>query len=989
MMFKHVYLRNASRRLSRGLVCVKNSDKHLKKTASTLLFSALFVAASSSSFANQEELESYGPIKSGQTLWDIAEETRKSKDISIEQQVYALYKANPNAFQSGNMNVLRKGIQLQIPDSELVSKTSNKEAKKQLSKHVHAIEVLRVDAKHLRTAKANTKQYKKSIKKIQKQLGKYRYESRDWNRTYLKLVKAKRSYKKSKSNVAKLHGLLLEKATLKYTKPSKKEATSVATASTTNETNARLTQIQSSLSDLNQSNATLTEKVNELATLNERVVVLEEELGKNDEVVIQLKNTLESLQETIQKTTEEQIRQNEEHKQQIEKLSTLKDKTIQKVADSDSNPASAAEVTKTQSISKPQTESKAEIKKETKGEAETQAVTSTEQADKEVVENNVKGIEEEIEPEKTIAEASAEQAPPTEKEEVKAEEKKNEVAATSEKTEIIEEQQESKEDSNGPGFTPNEHIKMQTLKADLNPEEVESIPTNKAPTKEKELSSAPVTKEAKDIKVNAQEEVKEDASGLGFTPTEYIKMQALKAGFSPTEIEALSEEKTKEAAETLSTAKHLNEVIPKLSETNKQLTKFQLKQDENHNIIFSLLMKLILRTTSNNRGKCEGIIGENKMLLKKVVLTSSMALALSAVFSANTWAESPAVEAPKMEIIDGDKVTIECIPQAEVDAMSAGDKEKLTLPVCDETEKAPALSQTNHNRRNIEMIFKNVVITSSMVLALGTVFTANTWAQEAPVEAEAPKMELVEEGTKCIQQAEVDAMSKDDKAKVTLPVCDQEAEARLHLVIVIAFITHFAAKGIIIRLINAVIRRTKSTRDDIFIKRRVFNRLVYLIPATIIYHLTPQALSSYPVIAEMISTIALLAIVIVITLIIDAFIDALAEIYKTFEVSRQISITSFLIAGLGAMTAVLMLVFKDPIMGLAAGIQLSSNRMVSPGDWIEMPKYGVDGDIMEIGLTTVKIRNFDKTITTVPYTSTDRRLLQKLERHAGERADAV
>lgn len=213
------------------------------------------------------------------------------------------------------------------------------------------------------------------------------------------------------------------------------------------------------------------------------------------------------------------------------------------------------------------------------------------------------------------------------------------------------------------------------------------------------------------------------------------------------------------------------------------------------------------------------------------------------------------------------------------------------------------------------------------------------------------------------------------------------------LVIVIAFITHFAAKGVVIRLINAVIHRTKSTRDDIFIKRGVFNRLVYLIPAAIIYHLTPQALSSYPVIAEMISTIALLAIVIVITLIIDAFIDALAQIYKTFEVSRQISITSFvqlakmliyflcaiaiisiildespakLIAGLGAMTAVLMLVFKDPIMGLAAGIQLSSNRMVSPGDWIEMPKYGVDGDIMEIGLTTVKIRNFDKTITTVP-----------------------
>ena len=212
-------------------------------------------------------------------------------------------------------------------------------------------------------------------------------------------------------------------------------------------------------------------------------------------------------------------------------------------------------------------------------------------------------------------------------------------------------------------------------------------------------------------------------------------------------------------------------------------------------------------------------------------------------------------------------------------------------------------------------------------------------------------------------------------------------------VIVIAFIVHFATKGVVIHLINALIRRTKTNRDDIFITRGVFNRLTYLTPVAIIYNLTPKALSLYPMISEIIITIALLAIVIIITLIIDALIDALGEIYNTFEISKQIPITSFiqlakmllyflciiaiisiildespakLFAGLGAMTAVLMLVFKDPIMGFAAGIQLSSNRMVSPGDWIEMPEYGVDGDVMEIGLTTVKVRNFDKTITTVP-----------------------
>jgi len=213
------------------------------------------------------------------------------------------------------------------------------------------------------------------------------------------------------------------------------------------------------------------------------------------------------------------------------------------------------------------------------------------------------------------------------------------------------------------------------------------------------------------------------------------------------------------------------------------------------------------------------------------------------------------------------------------------------------------------------------------------------------------------------------------------------------LVIVSAIFIHITTKGFVIRFINTFIKKTKNVRDDIFISRGVFNRLTYLTPAAIVYYFTPKALKLYPALSEFIITIALLAMIIVLTLILDALIDALANIYKTFKVSRQISITSFiqlakillyflcmialvsivldqspakLIAGLGAMAAVLMFVFKDPIMGFAAGIQLSSNRMVAPGDWIEIPTYGVDGDVMEIGLTTVKVRNFDKTITTVP-----------------------
>ncbi|QEY24899.1 miniconductance mechanosensitive channel [Neisseria animalis] len=74
----------------------------------------------------------------------------------------------------------------------------------------------------------------------------------------------------------------------------------------------------------------------------------------------------------------------------------------------------------------------------------------------------------------------------------------------------------------------------------------------------------------------------------------------------------------------------------------------------------------------------------------------------------------------------------------------------------------------------------------------------------------------------------------------------------------------------------------------------------------------------------------------------------------------------FLLSGLGAMTAVLMLVFKDPILGLVAGIQLSANKMLNIGDWLEMPKYNADGSVIDIGLTTVKVSNWDNTVTTIP-----------------------
>ncbi len=212
-------------------------------------------------------------------------------------------------------------------------------------------------------------------------------------------------------------------------------------------------------------------------------------------------------------------------------------------------------------------------------------------------------------------------------------------------------------------------------------------------------------------------------------------------------------------------------------------------------------------------------------------------------------------------------------------------------------------------------------------------------------------------------------------------------------VAVLAYVANLVTCRVIVALIKRMVSRTKSRRDDILVERRVFERLSQLAPALVIYALAPLALEAYPAIAAFVVNLSLVYMIITGVLFADGLINAGLAIYATFRISRDFPVTSFsqvaklilyflgfiatlsvllgqspmtFIAGLGALAAVLMFVFKELILGLVAGIQLSANRMVAVGDWIEMPKYGVDGDIMEIALTTVKIRNFDKTITTVP-----------------------
>jgi len=224
----------------------------------------------------------------------------------------------------------------------------------------------------------------------------------------------------------------------------------------------------------------------------------------------------------------------------------------------------------------------------------------------------------------------------------------------------------------------------------------------------------------------------------------------------------------------------------------------------------------------------------------------------------------------------------------------------------------------------------------------------------------------------------------------------------LSLIILLSVLANLIAKRVILRGVSAVVKRSKYKWDDKFLDRNVFGRLSHIAPALVIYLLTPVALASSDVAAEgdltltlvdYIKRFSLIYMLAMAVLSMDSFFNASLDIYRTFDISKHVPIKSFiqvaklflyfvgvifaiallvgqsplkLIAGLGAMTAVLMLVFKDPILGFVAGIQLTTNKMVARGDWIEMPRFGVDGDVEEVALTTVKVRNFDKTVSTIP-----------------------
>lgn len=212
------------------------------------------------------------------------------------------------------------------------------------------------------------------------------------------------------------------------------------------------------------------------------------------------------------------------------------------------------------------------------------------------------------------------------------------------------------------------------------------------------------------------------------------------------------------------------------------------------------------------------------------------------------------------------------------------------------------------------------------------------------------------------------------------------------LVLLLSWVAHRVSQGPINRSIEKFAHYTIQQWDDILVEKHIVKRILYFIPLILLYVLSSPILtgtSLLPLSQTLISVLFLIAGM----MFVDAMLSALLAIYGKSAIAKEISIIPFVqvlklglyfvtgilllslllqktplyfLSGLGALTAVLMFVFKDVLMGFVAGIQLIANKMVAPKDWIEMPKYGADGDVIEITLTTVKVQNFDNTITTIP-----------------------
>lgn len=213
------------------------------------------------------------------------------------------------------------------------------------------------------------------------------------------------------------------------------------------------------------------------------------------------------------------------------------------------------------------------------------------------------------------------------------------------------------------------------------------------------------------------------------------------------------------------------------------------------------------------------------------------------------------------------------------------------------------------------------------------------------------------------------------------------------VLLIAALVVDFIAKRFLLAAVRAFAKRTAVSWDDKLVEHRVFDRLVHTASAVFVF-VGVAFVSGLPEgIVQLIRNVAMGYMVLMHTMALSALLSAGNAIYASTPMARDRPLKGFvqliqivvwvfggvlivsavldrspllLLSGFGAMTAILLLVFKDTILSLVASVQLTAQDMVRVGDWIEMPQFGADGDVIDVQLHTVKVQNWDKTITTIP-----------------------
>jgi len=213
------------------------------------------------------------------------------------------------------------------------------------------------------------------------------------------------------------------------------------------------------------------------------------------------------------------------------------------------------------------------------------------------------------------------------------------------------------------------------------------------------------------------------------------------------------------------------------------------------------------------------------------------------------------------------------------------------------------------------------------------------------------------------------------------------------LLVFLSWLAYLVAKRVVLRAIRFLSSKTSSDWDNVLIEHKVFARLSNVVPALVAHVLAPVVFAGMESLAGFVQGLAKVYLVVVVLFTLQALINGLQTIYQRYDISKRMPIKGLLqaamlvasfvggvfiisivmgrevgtlMAGLGAMVMGFLFVFKDAIMGLVAGIQVATNDTVRKGDWIEMKGHGIDGDVIDVSLTTVKVQNFDKTVLSIP-----------------------